>query len=121
MDRAADTRIALARLLGAEGYDVHAVDSARRARRLARFTRFDLVITDLGTPEQPELSLLRDLSGAVDGRAAPRGIVVTAMQPEDYGGEDVLERAGYEAVLLKPIRFEELHSLVLRITAGAAR
>jgi CheY-like chemotaxis protein len=121
VDRAADTRIALARLLGAEGYDVHAVDGARRARRLARFTRFDLLVTDLGTPGQPELSLLRDLGGTADGRPAPRGIVATAMQQEDYGGEDALERAGYEAVLLKPIRFEELLSLVMLVTAGATR
>ncbi len=103
-----DTRTSMERLLRRAGHDVTATESAAEALQAAATEEFDLVISDLGLPDQSGIELmrqLRDLHGL-------QGIAVSG-----YGMEDDVVRsrdAGFVYHLTKPIHMETLRQVILQ-------
>lgn len=98
------TRSALTRLLKNRHYTVAAASSAAEARSLAQKNRFDLVISDIGLPDENGFDLMNDLNK----RHLLKGIALTG-----YGSEtDVRssKRSGFLSHLTKPIRVETLET-----------
>ncbi len=108
-----DTRATLQRYLQAARNDVTAAGTAAQALEIAAVKKFDLVISDLGLPDEggglAMMRLLRDRHGL-------KGIAVSG-----YGmDEDIAQShaAGFVHHLTKPFNLEKLKTLILEI-AGA--
>jgi PAS domain S-box-containing protein len=108
-----DTRATLQRYLQAGRNDVTATGTAAQALEIAAVKKFDLVISDLGLPDEggglAMMRLLRDRHGL-------KGIAVSG-----YGmDEDIAQShaAGFVHHLTKPFNLEKLKTLILEI-AGA--
>jgi PAS domain S-box-containing protein len=105
------TRTALARLLQRRHHTVAAAATASEARGLAEAQRFDLVISDIGLPDDNGFVLMKDLKQ----RFNLRGIALTG-----YGSEDDIlssRQSGFINHLTKPVRIETLDEAL----AAAAR
>jgi signal transduction histidine kinase/CheY-like chemotaxis protein len=106
----ADTGRVLARLLRNAGYAVEHAESAGAALQSFEPSKFDLVISDLGLPDESGLELMKKLR---------------AMQPElpgiclsGYGMEDDLaacRAAGFAEHLTKPVDMQRLRAAILRV------
>jgi CheY-like chemotaxis protein len=107
-----DTRLAILRLLRRLGHVVETADCAAAALAQAAAQAFDLVISDLGLPDQggEEMMMqLRDHHGL-------RGVAVSG-----YGMAQDIARAyaaGFTHHLTKPIEFERLRELLMQIRPG---
>jgi signal transduction histidine kinase len=112
----ADTAEAMAGLLDMMGHQVTTAGTAAAALAaaaagLAGGSRFDLVVSDLGLPDQSGLDLMRELAG----RFGLRGIALSG-----YGMEEDVRQslaAGFDRHLIKPV---PLHTLELAIRDVAA-
>jgi len=96
------TRAALARLLINRHHTVVIAATAGEARALAEKTRLDLVISDIGLPDDSGFDLMNDLNQ----RHNLKGIALTG-----YGSEEDVtssKRSGFVSHLTKPIRMESL-------------
>lgn len=107
-----DTRATLQRYLQAARNEVTAAGTAAQALEIAASTKFDLVISDLGLPDEggglAMMRLLRDRHGL-------KGIAVSG-----YGMEDDVAQsraAGFLHHLTKPFNLERLKGLILEISA----
>ncbi len=101
-----DTRVVLERVLRRQQHHVHAVGDARGALEIAEKHPFDIVISDLGLPDQSGLELMRQLRD----RFGLRGIAVSG-----YGMDEDVARshsAGFVHHLTKPISVQRLRQLV---------
>jgi PAS domain S-box-containing protein len=107
-----DTRATLQRYLQAARNEVTAASTAAQALEIAANAKFDLVISDLGLPDEggglAMMRLLRERHGL-------KGIAVSG-----YGmDEDVAQShaAGFLHHLTKPFNIERLKSLILEMSA----
>lgn len=101
-----DTRTTLESLLRRQQHDVKAVASAQEALKLASEHTFDLVISDIGLPDESGLKLMEQLRD----RFGLNGIGLSG-----YGmAEDVARarEAGFVCHLTKPIRFDRLTQVI---------
>lgn len=108
-----DTARMIALLLRSEGYEVSTAGSQATALEIAKGSRFDLIVSDLGLPDASGLDLIREIR-----RSNPD---VKAIALSGYGMEDDVRRsreAGFAEHLIKPVNFEKLHDAIVRI-AGA--
>jgi len=98
------TRAALSRLLVRRNHVVLAAATAREARDLVEKNRFDVVISDIGLPDESGFDLMKELND----RYQLKGIALTG-----YGAEqDVVSsrNSGFLSHLTKPIRMESLEA-----------
>lgn len=96
------TRDALARLLLRRRHSVAVAASASEARLLAEKNTFDLVISDIGLPDESGFDLMKELNQ----RYSLKGIALTG-----YGSEEDIissKKSGFLSHLTKPIRMESL-------------
>ncbi|MEO6567211.1 MAG: ATP-binding protein [Opitutaceae bacterium] len=101
-----DTRVALEMILRRAKHHVQAARSAREALALAADQPFDLVISDLGLPDQSGLEMMVQLRD----RFGLKGIAVSG-----YGMEDDVTRsreAGFLHHLTKPISMDGLRKII---------
>ena len=106
-----DTRMAIERLLRNLKHEVRSAGSAQEALELATQHEFDLVLSDLGLPDENGLELMSKLRD----RFGLRGIAVTG-----YGMKEDIERsreAGFVHHLIKPIDPNQLGELVRKVAA----
>ncbi len=106
-----DTRMALSFLLGLK-YKVTAAADAAQARAAAAQGDFDLVISDIGLPDETGYQLM----AALRDQHNLRGVALTG-----YGMEDDILRsreAGFIAHLTKPVELGPLDLLLGEIFAG---
>jgi len=116
-----DARDVYALLLEARGADVTTVGSVREARATIETRAFDVLVSDIGMPDEDGYDLIAHVREHV---ASLPSVAITA-----YGGEFERDRAigaGFDAFLSKPFPSEELWSLVTALTGpfegrGAAR
>ena len=107
-----DTRATLQRYLQAARNEVIAAGTAAEALEIAASGKFDLVISDLGLPDEggglAMMRLLRDRHGL-------KGIAVSGYGRE----EDVAQShaAGFSHHLTKPFNLERLKGLILELSA----
>ena len=102
-------RLALRTCLEAEGYVVDEARDGREALDAIIGGAPDVLVVDLAMPVLDGLSVLREIA-ALDGRARPRVIVLTA-----YGSISAAEMAhdlGAVAFLEKPVMPESLRAAV---------
>jgi CheY-like chemotaxis protein len=102
----ADTRASLEYLLRKHKHEVHSAGSAGEALALAARNKFDLVISDLGLPDESGLTLMKKLRSEF----GLQGIGLSG-----YGMEEDIARgrdAGFSHHLIKPVRFEQLKQLI---------
>jgi PAS domain S-box-containing protein len=102
----ADTRSSLEFLLRKNKHEVLSAGSAGEALELAATHEFDLVISDLGLPDQSGLVLMKKLSADF----GLHGIGLSG-----YGMEEDLVKsraAGFSHHLIKPVKFEQLKQLI---------
>ncbi|HYR58831.1 MAG TPA: ATP-binding protein [Chthoniobacteraceae bacterium] len=106
VDDHADTRIALERLLRRRGYQVESAHDVHSALELAARLPFDLLVSDIGLPDESGFELIRKLQ-----LAHPiKGIAVSG-----FGMEGDLQKsraAGFSEHLLKPVNFQELEAAI---------
>jgi CheY-like chemotaxis protein len=91
----------------------HAETAAAALENFAR-TDFDLVISDLGLPDESGLELMKKLRGL---QPALPGICLSG-----YGMEDDLNAcrdAGFAEHLTKPVDMQRLHSAISRVSNRA--
>lgn len=96
-------------LLKHAGYEVSTADSAKMALQLARKTRYDLIISDIGMPEMNGYELATALRGLSDYNHTPM-IAVTGYSEYDDRGRAV--KAGFNVHLTKPIEPMQLLNLM---------
>jgi signal transduction histidine kinase len=107
------TMAVLARLLRRHGHDVLTACTIKGALLLASDHSFDLIISDLGLPDGSGIDLMRQLADTY----SLRGIALSGYgMPED---RLKTQQAGFLAHLVKPINFDQLHSVLQEIAAGA--
>jgi CheY-like chemotaxis protein len=107
-----DTRRNMTRLLSALKHTVVAAENAAAALREAAARRFDLVVSDIGLPDESGLELMRKL------RTRHR---LTGICLSGYGMEEDIARsreAGFSEHLTKPINFERLEQAIAEATRG---
>lgn len=112
-----DTREPLVEMLSGTGADVGAATSAADAMRMFEEFRPQLVVSDIGMPDEDGLSLMRRIRAlGPAGGGDVRALALTAMASVK-DREDALA-AGFNMHLAKPIGFDELtealHALVQR-------
>jgi CheY-like chemotaxis protein len=101
-----DTRTSLELLLQKNKHDVKSAGSAKEALKLADEFEFDLVISDIGLPDQSGLELMQQLKDQFH----LQGIGLSG-----YGMEEDIAKcyaAGFIQHLTKPIRFEQLKQVI---------
>jgi PAS domain S-box-containing protein len=101
-----DTRTSLEFLLKKARHEVKSAATAREALELAAANHFDLVISDIGLPDQNGLELMQQLRD----RYNLEGIGLSG-----YGMEEDIakgEAAGFIQYLTKPVRFEQLQRII---------
>jgi PAS domain S-box-containing protein len=109
-----DTRRNMARLLTSMEHSVVAAKSAASAMREAGTASFDLVISDIGLPDESGLELMRKLRQ----QHGLKGICLSG-----YGMEDDIVRsreAGFVEHLTKPINFQRLETVLAQIAEKAS-
>lgn len=106
-----DTRRVMEGLLRRDRHAVDGVSTAADAIQLAEAKTYDLVISDLGLPDQSGVEMMAQLRD----RHGLRGIAVSG-----YGMEDDVARsrkAGFSFHLTKPIRLDRLRAIILQVVA----
>ena len=111
-----DSRDLASLILRAEGHEVHLAPTVAEALRLgvAEASGFDLVIVDLGLPDQDGVDLIRQI------RANP-GIHPTVLVCSAYAGEHhrtQARAAGCDHFLAKPFKRQQLLDAVARARQG---
>ena len=111
VDDHADTRGVLSRLLAKSGHEVMTADSVRKALEILDTGRFDVLISDIGLPEASGYDLIRQAKQ----RQPLAGIALSGLGMD----EDVHRslEAGFDYHLTKPINFQDLESLLGKISA----
>jgi two-component system CheB/CheR fusion protein len=108
----ADSRHMMGRLLELDGHEVTAAEDAAAALAVAERLRFDLLISDLGLPDDSGLELLRKLRAA--------GFEMPSIALSGYGMQEDIEssrRAGFVSHLVKPVNPRELSLAIERAVA----
>ncbi len=106
----------LSRVLTLEGAVVIPAESAKDARKRLRETSPDLIISDIGLPEEDGYQFIRSVrSGAGNENSAIPAVALTAFA----ASEDRLRafEAGFNLFLTKPIEPEELVRAVMEVKA----
>jgi PAS domain S-box-containing protein len=110
VDDHSDTRIVLSRLLSKTGHEVVTADSAQSALEILNGHRFDALISDIGLPETSGYELVREAKR----RQPLKGIALSG-----HGMDEDVRRsvdAGFDHHLTKPINFQELESVLEKIS-----
>jgi PAS domain S-box-containing protein len=105
-----DTRTILESLLRRSKHEVKAAASAQEALKLATENRFDLVISDIGLPDESGITLMEQLRD----QFGLKGIGLSG-----YGMADDIAKgrnAGFVRHLTKPIRFDRLSEAIAELS-----
>lgn len=102
-------------LLQRFGHASEVVDSGRKLLRAAELAPYDIIFMDCQLPEMDGLQATRELRRREAGLANGRRTYIVAMTADAVAGaRDRCIEAGMDAYLCKPIRLEELHSVLRR-------
>jgi DNA-binding NtrC family response regulator len=115
VDDEENARLGLSKLLAHEGYEVASAANGQEALEYLRRSKVQLVISDINMPGMNGLLFLRELSRDYPSLHV---IMITA-----YGGvESYLEAMNYGAFeyLHKPVKLEELKSVMRKLTSGGS-
>ena len=110
-----DTRELLTEALGESGARVTSADSARRALEVLIADGADVLVSDIGMPEEDGLSLMRRIRSLPGDRGRIPAIALTAYART----EDRLQAidAGYQMHMTKPVALRELQAGLAKLTS----
>src|SRR4026209_1037275 len=114
VDDHTDTVITLGALLRSPGYEVACAETVKQALQLAKESKFDLLVSDIGLPDGSGHDLMRQIRA----KQALAGIALSG-----FGMEDDLEKSravGFTEHLIKPINFDRLQSTLREIAQKQA-
>jgi PAS domain S-box-containing protein len=114
----AATRDLLKKVLEFEGALVIPAETASLARKLLSETRPDVIVSDIGLPQEDGFQLIRSVrSGMGDGQAGVPALALSAFA----GSVDRVKafEAGFDDFLPKPVESEALVNAVLQVRAKA--
>jgi signal transduction histidine kinase/ActR/RegA family two-component response regulator len=114
VDDQADARELTERLLRSHGAEVRTADGVRPALELVHEQHFDLIISDIGMPDQDGLDLLREVRAR--GYTMPAIALTAFARPED---QERSIAAGYQLHLAKPIDPSRLAAAVAGVLADS--
>lgn len=100
VDDVADVTEMIALFLKHAGYEVTTADSATAALQLARESRYDLVISDIGMPEMTGYELATELRALSEYQGIP---IIAVTGYSEYDDRSRALQAGFNAHLTKPI------------------
>lgn len=107
------SREVLARILRLSGHEVHCARNSAEALRVAEEVKnFNVVISDIGLPDQSGLDLMRQ----IQAKYGYPGIALSG-----YGMEEDLKNgleAGFFAHLVKPVNMDQLRTLLSQVVSG---
>ncbi|HEX8550945.1 MAG TPA: ATP-binding protein [Abditibacteriaceae bacterium] len=111
VDDQADARGYLSVVLEKWGARVRAVSSAAEAFVALQEEQPDLLLSDIGMPEEDGISLIKKVRALPDkkGNQTPAIALTAFVRPED---RDKVLRSGFQAHLAKPIDLRELEALI---------
>ena len=116
VDDEADARDVLAMVLERVGAVVTTADSARAAIEVFPKARPDVLVSDLGMPDQDGFDLIRQLRDDGHGARDLPAVALTAFVQKDDAHLALL--AGFQVHLPKPVDPHELTSVIARLTRG---
>jgi signal transduction histidine kinase/CheY-like chemotaxis protein len=118
VDDELDARTIVAETLRLEGADVTVTDSAACAYRHLRAVgaHFDIVVTDIGMPDEDGYSLVRKLRALQNGR---RTLAIAVTGYASKSDVAAAMDAGFDLHIAKPVDFDTFVPMVLRLAAGA--
>jgi len=105
-----DSRISIQRLLEIAGHQVVSAASAAQALEIASAEKFDLVLSDLGLPDQTGYELMTELNV----RHGLEGIALSSYAMDE--NVERSQRAGFRDHLTKPVSFERLKELIAKFS-----
>jgi len=114
VDDHTDTVITLGALLRNLGYDVACAETVHQALKLAKESRFDLLVSDIGLPDGSGHDLMRQIRS----RQSIAGIALSG-----FGMEDDLEKSravGFTDHLIKPVNVDRLQATLREIARSRA-
>ncbi len=119
VDDDADGRAVLARLLQAAGATTTTANSAKQARKILSETgaagaRFDVLVSDLGMPEEDGLDLIRSLRAGDYPVDVLPAIVLTAFAQSHHQASAF--EAGFQRHIPKPVDPQALTTAIVEIT-----
>jgi CheY-like chemotaxis protein len=115
VDDEADARILLTTVIEQRGAQVLAVASAREALEVLSRFKPDVLVSDIGMPEEDGYSLMRSVRrfGAEDGGKVP-AVALTAYARDEDRMRALL--AGYQVHVAKPVNPAELVAVIAGLT-----
>ena len=118
VDDELDARTIVAETLRLAGAEVTVSDSAARAYQhlQAAGAHFDIVVTDIGMPDEDGYSLVRKLRTLQNGRHTLAIAVTGYVSKSDV---EAAMDAGFDLHIAKPVDFDTFVPTVLRLAAGA--
>jgi CheY-like chemotaxis protein len=116
VDDEADARAVVAETLRLEGAQVTIGDSARAALEYLRApdARFDVLVTDIGMPEEDGYSLVRKLRTLSLGE---RMVVIALTGYASRGDIETAIDAGFDLHVPKPVDFDSFVPIIRRLAA----
>lgn len=109
-----DTLRALARLLGRMGYTVVPARSAAEALQAANQNSVSLVISDIGLPDRSGWELMSQLHR----EKGLQGVAISGFNTEEDRQRST--DAGFIAHLVKPVTFQDLQDVMIRVPPPAS-
>jgi len=120
VDDEADGREATAMLLSREGAVVETAESAREALSALDRAVPDILLSDIGMPEEDGLSLLRKVRArASAGGGGVPAVAITAYARAEDRAQSLL--AGFDGYVTKPVDPTELIAVIAQLTGKSAR
>ena len=104
--------ITLGALLRNLGYEVACAGTVKQALQLAKESKFDLLVSDIGLPDGSGHDLMRQIRA----QQSIAGIALSG-----FGMEDDLEKSravGFTAHLIKPVNVDRLQATLPEIARG---
>jgi CheY-like chemotaxis protein len=100
------------RVLGECLAEVHAVGSAEEALAAINGFRPDLLISDIGMPENDGYALIQEVRKRIDGNSLP-AIALTAFAGPEHQRRSL--SAGYQMHITKPVDPQELSAAIAKL------
>ena len=111
-----DSREVLLHVLGSCGADVRAVDSAERARCVLATHTPDVIVSDIGMPDEDGYSLMRSIRSLSSPVQRIPAVALTAFSSPS--ARDRALSSGFDVYLVKPIQPWVLAQLLRELTSA---
>jgi PAS domain S-box-containing protein len=118
VDDEPDARALMKRVLDERGAKVALAGSAREALQLVESFRPEILVSDVGMPDEDGYELIRKVRRSLSAKELPAAALTAFASPDDRMRA---MRAGFQVHVAKPVAPEELLSVVATLSARTGR